>query len=159
MDAFRRYDLRHLHYEGQGGVLIPALQRVQVRDGYISREGMQEIHRSTGIPLAQIYGVATFYAQFRLRPVGKHIVRICHGTACHVSGATGISKSVRDVLKVDDGETTPDRLFTVETVSCVGCCSLAPVMVVDQSTYGDLKPAAIRRILKGYAGGTAGARP
>ena len=156
MDDFRRYDLRQLHYEGQGGVLIPALQQAQAREGYISRESMEEIHRSTGIPLAQIYGVATFYAQFRLRPVGKHIVRICHGTACHVSGATGISKSVRDTLDVEDGETTADRLFTVETVSCVGCCSLAPVMVVDQATYGNLKPAAIRRILKGYAGGPAG---
>ncbi len=158
MDAYRRYDLRQLHYEGQGGVLIPALQQAQARDGYLSREGMEEIQRSTGIPLAQIFGVATFYTQFRLRPVGKHIVRICHGTACHVSGATGISKSVRDTLKVDDGETTPDRLFTVETVSCVGCCSLAPVMVVDQATYGNLKPAAIRRILKGYAGGKTGDR-
>jgi NADH-quinone oxidoreductase subunit E len=159
LDAFRRYDLRHLHYEGQGGVLIPALQQAQARDGYISSKGIREIHRSTGIPLAQIYGVATFYAQFRLRPVGKHMVRICHGTACHVSGATGISKSVRDLLKVEDGETTPDRLFTVETVSCVGCCSLAPVMVVDQSTYGNLKSTAVRRILKGYADGPGGDRP
>jgi len=158
MDAPRRYDFRNLHYAGENGVLIPALQRVQTQDGYISRERIDEIHRRTGIPLAHIFGVATFYAQFRLRPVGKHIIRVCHGTACHVSGANSISKSLQDLLKVADGDTTPDRLFTLETVSCVGCCSLAPVIMIDRFTHGNLKPAELKKILKPYRDGEQGGR-
>jgi NADH-quinone oxidoreductase subunit E len=158
MDAPRRYDFRNLHYAGENGVLIPALQRVQSQDGYISRERIEEIHRRTGVPLAHIFGVATFYAQFRLRPVGKHIIRVCHGTACHVSGANAISKSIQDLLKVGNGDTTSDRLFTLETVSCVGCCSLAPVIMIDQSTHGNLKPAEIKKILKPYRDGAPGGR-
>jgi len=153
MEAPRTYDFRNLHYRGEGGVLIPALQQAQAEDGHISRERILEIHRKTGIPLSHIWGVATFYAQFRLRPVGRNIIKVCHGTACHVAGANGISKSLEDQLKIGNGETTPDRLFTLETVSCLGCCSLAPVIMVNKDTHGNLKPTGLRKVLKPYRDG------
>jgi NADH-quinone oxidoreductase subunit E len=152
----RKYDLKNLHYAGESGILIPALQKAQAEDGYISPERIREIHRNSGIPLSHIYGVATFYSQFRLRPVGRHIIRVCHGTACHVSGANAISKALQDALKIADGETTPDRLFTLETVACLGCCSLAPVIMIDNATYGNLKTGDIKKILKTYRTAAAG---
>jgi NADH-quinone oxidoreductase subunit E len=150
MEAHRKFDFKNLHYAGQRGILIPSLQKVQEEEGYISRESIIEIHRQSGIPLAQIYGVATFYSQFRLRPVGKNMIRVCHGTACHVSGAKGISQAVEDHLKIGNGETTPDRLYTIETVSCLGCCSLAPVIMVNNDTYGNLKAADVKKVLRSY---------
>src|SRR5512137_3097883 len=117
MDLHRKFDFKNLHYAGESGVLIPALQRAQTEEGYISRERILEIHRSSGVPLAHVYGVATFYSQFRLPPVGKNIIRVCHGTACHVAGANGITKTLEDILEVATGETTKDKLFTLETVA------------------------------------------
>jgi NADH-quinone oxidoreductase subunit E len=159
MEAPRTYDFRNLHYRGEGGVLIPALQRVQAEDGFISRARIAEIHRKTGIPLSHIYGVATFYAQFRLKPVGRNVIKVCHGTACHVAGANGISRSLEDQLKIGNGETTPDRLFTLETVSCLGCCSLAPVIMVNKDTHGNLKPTELRKVLKPYRDAKPEGRP
>jgi len=150
MEAHRKYDFKNLHYAGESGILIPALQHVQAEDGFISRERILEIHRKSGVPVAHIYGVATFYSQFRFHPVGKHIVRVCHGTACHVSGAKGISQAVEEHLKIGNGETTPDKLFTIETVSCLGCCSLAPVIMVGNDTYGNLKAGNIKKVFKIY---------
>ncbi len=150
MSELRQYDFKNLHYVGESGVLIPALQKVQTEDGYISRERILEIHRNSGIPLAHIYGVATFYSQFRLHPVGKNIIKVCHGTACHVAGANGISKSLEDALEIGNGETTKDRVFTLETVSCIGCCSLAPVIMVNNATYGNLKPGDLKKIIRHY---------
>jgi NADH-quinone oxidoreductase subunit E len=150
MIAHKKLDFRNLHYAGEEGKLIPALQKAQVTDGYISAERIREIHQASGVPLSQIYGVATFYSQFRLHPVGKHIIRVCHGTACHVSGANGITSALEDNLKIATGDTTPDRLFTLEVVSCLGCCSLAPVIMIDNSTYGNLKPQDIKKVLKAY---------
>ncbi len=150
MSSHRKLSFRNLQYEGEEGKLIPALQKVQETDGYISRERMLEIHRQSGVPLAQVYGVATFYAQFRFHPVGKHIVRVCHGTACHVSGANGITEALEEELGVANGGTTPDRLFTLDTVSCLGCCSLAPVIMIDNDTYGNLMPKKIKKIVQGY---------
>ncbi|HSK09929.1 MAG TPA: NADH-quinone oxidoreductase subunit NuoE [Vicinamibacterales bacterium] len=144
----RRYDFRNHHFEGEEGKLIPLLQEAQREDGFLRRERLEDIHRRSGIPLADIYGVATFYAQFRLRPAGKHVVRVCHGTACHVSGAAELTQSVEAHLGIPTGETTPDREYSIETVSCLGCCSLAPVMMVDNTTYGNLSPAAAVKALK-----------
>lgn len=146
----RKYDLKHLHYVGEEGGLIPALQKAQDRDGYITPETILEIHRTTGIPLSNIYGVATFYSQFRLDPVGKNIIRVCQGTACHVSSAKDITKKLEDLLEIKSGETTGDMLFTLETVSCIGCCSLAPVIMINDETYGNLKPADLKKILRQY---------
>jgi NADH-quinone oxidoreductase subunit E len=150
MTDHRKLDIRTQHYAGQEGRLIPALQKAQEQDGYISRDRLRSISEEHGVPLAQVYGVATFYSQFRLHPVGKHIVRVCHGTACHVQGAKGITDALVDHLGVQTGETTADRQFTLEVVSCIGCCSLAPVIMVDNDTYGNLKPADVKKALKQY---------
>jgi NADH:ubiquinone oxidoreductase subunit E len=150
VELHRKLDLRTLHFAGEEGRLIPLLQQAQLEEGFISRARMEAIHRACGIPLANIFGVATFYAQFRLRPVGKHIVRVCHGTACHVQGANDINKALSDALEIGNGETTPDRLFTLETVSCLGCCSLAPVIMIGSSTYGKLDPREVKKIIKRY---------
>ena len=95
-----------------------------------------------------MYGVATFYAQFRLKPVGKHIIRVCHGTACHVQNATAITDELVSFLNVKDGETTPDRLFTLESVACLGCCSLAPVMMIGDDTFGKLNKKKTVDVIK-----------
>ena len=144
----RKIDFRTLQYLGEEGKLIPLLQRAQTEEGYISRARIAAIHDETGIPLAQIYGVATFYAQFRLQPVGKHICRVCHGTACHVSGADGITEAMEAALEVKTGDTTADREFTLETVSCLGCCSLAPVLMIDSSTYANVDPNGVKKIIR-----------
>lgn len=153
MDAVRRYDFRHHHFVGEEGRLIPLLQRAQAEDGYLTTERLHRIHEETGIPLTQVYGVATFYAQFRFKPVGKNLLRVCHGTACHVSGAKDITDAVTEQLGVANGETTTDGLFTVETVSCLGCCSLAPVVMVNDTTFGSLTPAGVKKVLKKYKDG------
>jgi NADH-quinone oxidoreductase subunit E len=95
-----------------------------------------------------MYGVATFYAQFRLKPVGKHIIKVCHGTACHVQNAKEITESLEEALHVRDGETTEDRLFTLESVACLGCCSLAPVMMISEQAYGKLTGNEAVKVIK-----------
>jgi NADH-quinone oxidoreductase subunit E len=151
----RRFDLQHQLYVGQEGRLIPLLQQAQQADGYLTRERLVAIHRETGVPLSSIYGVATFYAQFRLTPVGKNLVRVCHGTACHVAGANDISEAVEKHLGIKNGETTPDRQFTIETVSCLGCCSLAPVVMVNNDTHANLTEKQVPKMLKKYQAAAA----
>lgn len=151
----RRFDLQHQLYVGQEGRLIPLLQQAQQTDGYLTRERLLAIHRETGVPLSSIYGVATFYAQFRLTPVGKNLIRVCHGTACHVAGANDISEAVEKHLGIKNGETTPDRQFTVETVSCLGCCSLAPVVMVNSDTHANLTERQVPKMLKKYQAASA----
>ncbi len=153
MDSTRAYDFKHLHYVGQEGRLIPLLQRAQAEDGYLTRERLLRIRDETGIPLTQIYGVATFYAQFRFKPVGKNLLRVCHGTACHVSGAKELTEEIEEQLGVANGETTKDGLFTMETVSCLGCCSLAPVIMINETTHGNLTPAGVKKVLRKYRDG------
>jgi len=109
---------------------------------------MREIHKRTGIPLPQIYGVATFYAQFRLHPIGRCLIKVCHGTACHVAGAKEITQAIESTLGIANGETTPDRQYTLETVACLGCCSLAPVITIGESTFGNLTPNEVKKIVK-----------
>lgn len=135
-------------YKGKRGSLIPLLQGTQEIFGYIPREAFVKISEETGIKLSEIYGVATFYAQFRLNPVGKHIVKVCHGTACHVQNANGVTDALKEALKVEDGGTTEDGLFTLESVACLGCCSLAPVMMIGDETYGKLTGAQAVKIVK-----------
>ncbi len=153
MDPTRPYDFKHLHYVGQEGRLIPLLQQAQAEDGYLTRERLLRIGDETGIPLTQIYGVATFYAQFRFKPVGKNLLRVCHGTACHVSGAKELTEEIEGQLGVANGETTQDGLFTMETVSCLGCCSLAPVIMINETTHGNLTPAGVKKVLRKYRDG------
>jgi NADH-quinone oxidoreductase subunit E len=137
-------------YNGEPGQVIPLLQEAQETYGFISPRIIHEISRFTGVAVSQIYGVATFYAQFRLTPVGEHIIRVCHGTACHVANANAISYAIEDELNIKSGETTPDKKFTLELVSCIGCCSLAPVIMVDDDTHGRLTPQKAREVLKQY---------
>ena len=122
--------------------LIPILQAVQDAYRYLPREILAFVATSLDLPPARVYGVATFYAHFTLEPKGKHVVRICDGTACHVKGSMAICEALRERLKLAEGmETTPDLLFTVETVSCLGACGLAPVMVIGDKVYGQVTPA------------------
>jgi len=130
--------------------VIPLLQLVQEREGYIPAQAVRAIAQYTGVQEAQVYGVATFYAQFRFQPRGKHIIRLCQGTACHVQGADSILDHLKEKLKVEEGGTTEDGLFTLEVVRCLGCCSLAPVMMIDDSTYGRLTRRAVDKILAEY---------
>ena len=130
------------------GNMIPLLQGTQNIYGYLPRPAFKKIAEETGIKLNDMFGVATFYAQFRLKPVGKHIVKVCHGTACHVQNATKITEALEETLDVNDGETTEDMLFTLESVACLGCCSLAPVMMIGDETYGNLDGKKASRIVK-----------
>lgn len=139
-------------YRGEKGTLIPLLQDTQDAYGYLDENVMRELARGAGYQLSQVYGVATFYTQFRLEPIGEHLIRVCHGTACHVAGAELISEEIRNLLGIKDGQTTPDMKFTLENVMCVGACSLSPIMIVDSDTHGKLKPANVRKVLKKYRG-------
>jgi NADH-quinone oxidoreductase subunit E len=135
-------------YRGKKGNIIPLLQGTQDVFGYLPRASFIKIADETGIPLSELYGVATFYAQFRLAPVGKHIIKVCHGTACHVQSAPKITEALAEALDVSDGGTTDDGLFTLESVACLGCCSLAPVMMIGDETYGNLSGKDAVKIVK-----------
>jgi NADH:ubiquinone oxidoreductase subunit E len=126
------------------------LQAAQEAYGYLPEPVLEDIGERLNIPISQIYGVVTFYAQFHLEPRGKHVIRTCQGTACHVRNASRILESLKNTLGVAPGGTTPDLLFTLETVACIGACSLAPVMMVDHDTHGRLKPDIVPKILENY---------
>lgn len=132
------------------GLLIPILQKAQEIFGYLPLPVLKRIAVRTGIPGAEIMGVATFYSLFRLTPVGENIIKVCHGTACHVSGADQISEAVADHLQVPENGTTPDNRYTYTRVACLGCCSLAPVMMIGEQTFGRLTPDKTRQILDSY---------
>ncbi len=144
------FNLELWKYEGEPGSLIPLLQAAQRDYSYIPEAAIHYISDIVGIPPAQIYGVITFYTQFRLKPVGKYLLRICNGTACHVNGSKLMGQVIEDELGIGVGQTTEDGLFTVQSVACLGCCSLSPVMVINEDTHGRLDPRKIRKILKSY---------
>ncbi|MBI9034354.1 MAG: NADH-quinone oxidoreductase subunit NuoE [Bacteroidales bacterium] len=128
--------------------MIPLLQGAQNLLGYLPKAAFEKLAHESGLSLSDMYGVATFYAQFRLNPVGKHIVKVCHGTACHVQNANMLTDAIQESLNVKDGETTEDGLFTLESVACLGCCSLAPVMMIGEETYGKLNGKNAVKIVK-----------
>ena len=128
--------------------LIPILQEVQQAYGYLPVSAVERVSQRTGIPMSQIYGVVTFYAQFYLEPHGKHTVTLCRGTSCHVRGGNRALGVVKGLLGIEDGETTPDFQFSLETVACLGACAVSPVMVVDGKYYGKLTPRAAERIIR-----------
>lgn len=140
-DIFERYRYK-------AGSLITVLQETQGLYGYLPMSALKAIARELNLKPARVYGVATFYTQFRFKPVGKHLILLCQGTACHVNGAERILTRLSEDLKIQVGETTSDGLFTLETVACLGCCSLAPVMTVDGQAYGPLTPEKASRVLK-----------
>ena len=130
--------------------LIASLQKTQELYGYLPMDAIYYIAQKTGCSPAKVLGVATFYAQFRLQPVGKHLIMLCKGTACHVNGADRMEKAISEYLGIHDGETTPDGLFTLKQVACLGCCSLSPVMMIGDEAYGSLTPEIAISILKDY---------
>ncbi len=140
------------YLEVQGNLII-ILQKAQEIFGYLPRDVICHISRRTGHTQAKIYGVATFYTQFRLQPIGKNLIMLCQGTACHVNGSKEIEETIIQVLGIKDGETTEDQLFTLNNVACLGCCSLAPVMMISgpdgEETYGNLTKETTKEILKG----------
>jgi NADH-quinone oxidoreductase subunit E len=136
-------------YAGQKGAIIPILQQVQEAYGYLPKEVLQEISKRTGIPVSKLLGVATFYAQFRLTRRGRHLIRVCDGTACHVRGASKCIETVEKQLGVPAGGTSEDYEYTMEIVYCLGSCGLAPVAVVDDRVYGRLTPNSLVEQLEG----------
>jgi NADH-quinone oxidoreductase subunit E len=139
-------------YKDRHGALIPLLQEVQHLEGYLRQETLKYVSEQTGISAAEIFGVATFYSMFRLKPQGKFIIRVCKGTACHVSGANSILTAVREHLKLDGKEdTTADAQFTVMEVACLGCCSLAPVIMIGDQTFGQLTPDKLPGVIAKFA--------
>jgi len=130
--------------------LVPMLQKVQGTMGYIPREAMIEVAAYLGIPEMDVFGVVTFYNQFRLNPPGRHSIRVCLGTACHMKGGYIVLDAWKRRLGIGAGETTSDREFDLDTVACVGCCTMAPVTVVDERVEGKTSPTRVDGILLGY---------
>lgn len=133
--------------ETDGNDLIPILQRIQQAYGYLQKEILFEMSKKTGIPASRIYGVATFYEQFHFEPHGKHIIKCCRGTACHVKGASELAETIEKYLGIKDGETTEDLMFTFETVACLGTCAIAPVMMINDKYYGKMTPKKTEEII------------
>lgn len=127
-------------YKDVKGSLITILQKAQDIYGYLPIDVIYYVAEQTGTTPARVMGVATFYTQFRLQPVGKYLIMLCQGTACHVNGSERIESAICEELKIKDGETTSDGLFTLKNVACLGCCSLSPVMMINDETYGSLTP-------------------
>ncbi len=136
-------------YKGKRDALIPILQKVQEEIGYLPDQAMLEIAKTTGVPESQVYGVASFYAQFRFTPRGKHTIMVCRGTACHVRGAERILEETERALGIAEGETTEDQQYTLETVACIGCCALAPCVMIDEDVEAKLTPQMVPKILNG----------
>ncbi len=127
-------------HKGQPDALITVLEELQEHYGYLPREALEYVSRALGFPLSRVYGVVTFYNLFQLNPPGRYVVRVCRGTACHVNRSDEILKKIKASLGIKEDETTPDHLFTLQTVACMGACSLAPVVVVNDRTYGRMTP-------------------
>ncbi|MBQ8576313.1 MAG: NADH-quinone oxidoreductase subunit NuoE [Clostridia bacterium] len=135
-------------YADVDGSLITILQHTQDIYGYLPTDVLYHIAERVGVSPAKVMGVATFYSQFRLEPVGKYLIMLCQGTACHVNGSERIEKAIKEELGISDGETTADGLFTLKNVACLGCCSLSPVMMINDETYGSLTPDKTKEILR-----------
>lgn len=135
-------------YASVPGSLITILQKAQDIYGYLPLDVMYYIGEKTGNSPAKVMGVATFYTQFRTTPIGKNLIMLCQGTACHVNGAERILKAICEELNIQDGGTTEDGLFSLKTVACLGCCSLSPVMMINEDTYGSLTPEKTVAILR-----------
>ncbi len=138
-------------YRGEDGCLIPVLQNIQNEYGYLQESVINLVSERLNMSLSEVMGVASFFAQFHLKPRGKHIIKVCTGTACHVKKAKGLSAKVIDRLKINANETTKDLMFTFEEVACLGACGIAPVVVVNKDVHGTLSPDKLGDVLDGYA--------
>jgi len=137
-------------YKGKPGALIPVLEQVQDICGYLPVALQKRIADGLNLPVANVYGVVTFYSFFTMVPRGKHVIRVCLGTACYVRGGQRILGKIIEQLKIQPGECTEDRNFSLETVRCLGACGLAPVVVIDDDTHGQVKPAKLEALLAKY---------
>lgn len=137
-------------YKGKPGGLIPVLEEAQVALEYLPISVQKKIAEGLNLPLSRVYGVVTFYSFFTMNPRGKHTVRICLGTACYVRGGKALSDTLKKEFGIEEGETTPDRMFTLETVRCLGACGLGPVIVIDENVHGRVKPAKVKEVLSQY---------
>lgn len=135
-------------YDGKRHEIIPILQDVQNSHGYLTKEAMQEISTFTKVPASSIFAIATFYAQFRFEPIGRNHIMVCRGTACHVRGAQTILEEISDELGLEGEGTTPDLEYTLETVACIGCCALAPVITINEEVHGDLTKKKVHKLLE-----------
>lgn len=138
------------HFERRRENLIPILQQIQHQHSYVSHTAMKLVADHLGLPVSEVYGVATFYNQFRFHPPGKHQIKVCLGTACHVVGGDIILENFERKLGIKNGETTPDGEFSIESVACVGCCALAPVAIVDDKTESHMAPSKVEGLLLGF---------
>jgi NADH-quinone oxidoreductase subunit E len=129
------------------GAVIPILQEIQDAYGYTPPVAIQRIADNIGAPASEIYAIVTFYAQFRLEPTGENLIKVCHGTACHLSGAERIAQAIAQATGAEEGETSQDGKFTIERVACLGCCSLAPCIMVNNEVHGRLTPEAVNKVV------------
>jgi NADH-quinone oxidoreductase subunit E len=134
---------------------IPLLQEIQKRHSYLPEGLVEAVSAETGIPVSDLFGVATFYSQFRFKPQGKYLVRVCRGTACHVAGADIIAAVIAQELGIEEGGTTADMLFSFEKVACLGCCALAPVAMIGDKIYAKLTSSRVKSVIKEYKNGKA----
>jgi NADH-quinone oxidoreductase subunit E len=137
-------------YRGKKGATIPLLAEIQKSFGYLPEDALHFVAKALDMPAAELFGVATFYSMFRLEPEGKYVVRLCRGTACHVQGSALVGAQLQRYLGIPEGKTTEDGMFTLQYVACLGCCSLAPVMMVGDEVHGKLTPESAVSILETY---------
>ncbi|MFH0815670.1 MAG: NAD(P)H-dependent oxidoreductase subunit E [Methanobacteriota archaeon] len=137
-------------YKGVRDPALIILQNIQAVLGYVGKDYLEYVAEKTDYSLTELYGIVTFYPSFRLEPPGKHTIKVCQGTACHVRGGEKVLKAVEELLEIKPGGTTKDRLFSLESVRCLGCCGLSPVIMIDNETYGRVKPAKLNEILTKY---------
>lgn len=137
-------------YLGKKEMVIPIMQKVQDHFGYLPRPALEHVAHRMRIPLSRLYGVITFYAQFKMKPRGRYIIRVCKGTACHIQGSPKIAERIEDILGIPGGETTDDLRFTLEEVACIGACALAPVIMINDDPHGRLAPDKMKKILDSY---------
>jgi NADH-quinone oxidoreductase subunit E len=137
-------------FEKDRGQMVPILQMIQERHAYLDPSAIKQVADHLELPTCEVYGVATFYNQFRFHPPGKHHIKVCLGTACHVRGGDIILENFERKLGIRDGETTPDREFSIERVACVGCCALAPVAIVDETVQGHMAPSKVEGLILGF---------
>ncbi|NMC71535.1 MAG: NAD(P)H-dependent oxidoreductase subunit E [Myxococcales bacterium] len=136
-------------YQGSPAALLPILQDIQAQENWLPREALQRVADKLQVPLTRVYGMATFFRAFSLKPRGKHICTVCMGTACHVRGAPKLVEKIERDMKIRAGETTPDLEFTLETVNCVGACALGPLVILDGTYHGNITSAKLDKVLKG----------
>ncbi|HBF34596.1 TPA: NADH-quinone oxidoreductase subunit NuoE [Candidatus Sumerlaeota bacterium] len=151
MSATEQLDSIFSKYPGAGrDALIPILQAVQEKLGYLSKEAVIGVAQRLNLPASKVYGVATFYNQFRFQPLGRFNIQVCRGTACHVKGSAAVLEAMKQALGVEAGQTTKDGMFSIEVVACIGACGLAPVISVNGEFFAGVTPDSVRQVIKSF---------